>query len=197
MKKYISIILLTLSFNLMSGETGELIGIKAKFELVNTYIKELNKENNKVILDPVESGDNTIIFYDYKIYYPSDEFLFKLSKKFNTPLFRLCFYDADYWYYDFIYHDKILNTFSTHPQWTKANNPKSKNDYIAKPDVLIKYWKGVTKNQIEKYLIDHIKNEDLFLTKFKAYKDDEFEYEDVWQVTDFMRKFGLIYPEDE
>jgi hypothetical protein len=31
----------------------------------------------------------------------------------------------------------------------------------------------------------------------KAYPDDEFPFNDCWQVTDFMRRLGLIYPVDD
>ena len=30
-----------------------------------------------------------------------------------------------------------------------------------------------------------------------AYDDDQFPYNDCWQVTDFMRRLGLVYPIDE
>jgi hypothetical protein len=30
-----------------------------------------------------------------------------------------------------------------------------------------------------------------------AYPDDEFPYNDCWQVTDFMCRLGLVYPIDD
>ena len=53
---------------------------------------------------------------------------------------------------------------------------------------------GLVPEAISNYLFQWDLNE---YDSDNAYADDEFPYNDCWQITDFMRRLGLAYPIDD
>ena len=186
------------STSLFAGGTAEFLGIQRKVEVVQKALDKLktHKDFQEHKFSLVDSESYSLVFYENDDL-PSDNFLKVLSKELNCPLLRLGFYDADYWYYELYSKGKLLNRFSTHPKVLKSQDPRYKTfSYKADILLLVKTWGKVKSEEIKHYLLNHEKNEDLLFQTPKAYKTDEFEYGDIWQITDFMKKFGLNYPED-
>jgi hypothetical protein len=60
--------------------------------------------------------------------------------------------------------------------------------------VVGKYWPGLVPEAIGNYLFDwDLEDAD----PGNAYPDDQFPYNDCWQVKDFMHRLGLVYPLDD
>lgn len=111
----------------------------------------------------------------------------KLSRKTQSPVIAILEYDESAWGYCLFDKGKIVDAFWNDHEIVE----QSISDCTADLDLLAKVF-NVTKNDFAPYLKDLSTTE----TSGKINPDDEFEIDDPWVRVDFMRKLGLIYPEN-
>lgn len=118
-----------------------------------------------------------------------DEELAKaFSKEICSPIMFLFIYDGDGWGYVYCDDGVIKDLFFVSPEAEENPSPDEYGNsakFIAErfninPDTIIRYYKIWTDELIEDEVV--------------AYDDDEFVYGDCWQMADFMKRLGIIFP---
>jgi hypothetical protein len=141
-----------------------------------------------------DSGNHVTVMY------PSDfgrwdETSEHLSRSLGTSVVSLHIHDEDLWMYVLFSKGEQVDQFNPIPDYWHKKMPKSdKQVWAGNAAVVAQHWPSVTPEAIREYLhewdLDAV-DSDL------AYDDDEFSYNDCWQMTDFMRRLGLVYPIDD
>lgn len=111
-----------------------------------------------------------------------------LSKEICAPVMFIYIYDGDGWGYFYCEDGIIKDFFSVCPEATRGTSPEKYKDsakFIAERfhinvNKIINYFKIWTDELIEDEVV--------------AYEDDEFVYGDCWQMADFMKRLGILFP---
>lgn len=75
--------------------------------------------------------------------------------------------------------------------WDEKVSDAERRAWAGNAAIVAQHWPGVMPESIRNYLSEwDLEEED----SDNAYADDEFPYNDCWQVTDFMCRLGLVYP---
>ena len=117
----------------------------------------------------------------------------RISKELDTTVFALHIHDGDMWIYTLYKSGEQIDQFNPIPNYWEEVSPEERERWKGNADLIVQNWTGVTKEEIERYLVIH--DTPGFDSKTKAYPSDEFEPEDAWQVCDFLQKLGTPYPE--
>lgn len=131
-----------------------------------------------------------------------------LSKEICLPVMLWFIYDSDGWGYFYCEDGVIKDLFSVWAEEAKYMesllNASSQNTdtLLQNKDMLTEKYNNSAKfiaerfhiniNEIINYYI--IWTDELIEDEEAAYEDDEFTYGDCWQVVDFMRKLGFLFP---
>lgn len=146
-------------------------------------------ENNNCCVI-VEANGNTTVFnpYAYLEWDKSSEFI---SSDLKAPAFSFHVHDGDLWMYVLFVNGQTVDQFNPIPDyWDENISEEEIQSWKGNAATISKYVGSVKPADIEKYLIRW----DLDAEESKkAYPDDGFEQED-WQLLDFMKKLGLLYP---
>jgi hypothetical protein len=117
-----------------------------------------------------------------------------ISATLQCPAFYFHIHDDDLWMYHFYRFGVEADRFNTSPDYWGKVSEDERRTWQGSARTICASWPGVTREQIERYLVDH-DSED-FNGEAKAYETDSFEAWDCWQLVDFMAKLGLEYPDD-
>jgi hypothetical protein len=140
-----------------------------------------------------DSGDHVTVMYPND-FMKWDEASAYLSKALDTSVFSLHIHDEDLWMYVFYSKGEPVDQFNPLPGYWSRNMPKSeKQVWAGNAAVVAQHWPGLAAESIRDYLYEWDRDEE---DSDNAYDDDQFPYNDCWQVTDFMHRLGLVYPID-
>jgi hypothetical protein len=134
------------------------------------------------------------------VMYPGDFFGWDeasgyLSKSLGVPVISLHIHDGDLWMYVLYRDGEEIDQFNPIPDyWSEDPSPEERSSWAGDAGVVAENWEGVDAASIDKYLVTWDLNDDI---PGKAYEADEHPIGDCWQLTDFMKKFGLTYPVDD
>ena len=118
-----------------------------------------------------------------------------LSKALGTSVFSLHIHDEDLWMYILFAKGEQVDQFNPIPNYWQRKMPKSdKQIWSGNAAVVAQHWPGLVSESICEYLVEWDLNEG---DSDNAYADDQFPYNECWQMTDFMHRLGLIYPIDD
>ena len=106
-----------------------------------------------------------------------------LSKIVNSPVLCVVEYDQEAWGYELTDHDEILDGF-----WNASDGYEG----LGNAQVLSQVF-GVSIDIISPYL-KRIDAPNAVLGK--AFTDDEYPLDDPWVRIDFLKKLGILYPEN-
>jgi hypothetical protein len=144
--------------------------------------------------DLVVSGED---FSPLTIMYPDqflgwDEASQYLSTCLGVPVISLHIHDGDLWMYTLYRDGEEIDQFNPIPDyWSAELSPEERSSWEGNASVVAQCFEDVEVPSIEKYLVTwNLDTEE----PGKAYEDDEFPFNDCWQLTDFMSKLGLVYP---
>lgn len=139
-----------------------------------------------------QGGDNTTVFYPNH-FVECDEISQSISKMLGVPVFSLQIIDGDLWMYLLYENGTEVGRFNPIPDYFEELDDAEREKWRGDPDVVCRLVPGVNRADIERYFVwwDLEEAEPL-----KAYPDDEYDQMD-WQLLDFMRKIGLVYPIDD
>jgi hypothetical protein len=141
-----------------------------------------------------ESGGHVTVLYpsDFMKWDAASEYL---SRVLGTSAISLHIHDEDLWMYLLFCKGEQIDQFNTVPDYWQRKMPKSdKQIWAGNAAVVAQHWPGLAPESIREYLHEwdrDVEDSDL------AYDDDQFPYNDCWQMTDFMRRLGLVYPIDD
>ncbi len=118
-----------------------------------------------------------------------------LSKALNTSVVSLHIHDEDLWMYVLFSKDEQVDQFNPIPDyWSDKLSDAERQAWAGNAAIVAQHWPGLVPEAISNYLFQWDLNE---YDSDNAYADDEFPYNDCWQITDFMRRLGLAYPIDD
>jgi hypothetical protein len=116
-----------------------------------------------------------------------------LSRELKAAVVACHIHDDDLWLYEFYVAGELADKFNTLPGYWKQLTPEQEAEWKGDADLLAEHWPGLNPDTVRRYLRNQ--ETDLDGSPGKAYPDDEFEYADCWQLTDFLRKLGTPYPD--
>lgn len=119
----------------------------------------------------------------------------KLSGALHCPVFYLHVHDGDLWLYDLFDRGQEADHFNTAPDYWGEVSTEERSKWQGNSEVIAHVWPEIEEKDVRRYLVDH--SQDGFDPDAKAYPTDEFPYWDCWQVSDFMAKLGVPYPDPE
>jgi len=135
--------------------------------------------------------DRTLVLYDEAT--GDMEPIQSLSRELGTAAFACHIHDDDLWIYEFYVSGTLIDKFNTIPSYWKPLTPSQEAEWKGNADLLASHWPGLDADSVRRYLQNQGQQDDI--ASGTAYPDDEFEYGDCWQLTDFLRKLGTPYPE--
>jgi hypothetical protein len=141
-----------------------------------------------------ESGNHVTVMYpsDFMKWDEASEYL---SRALGTSVFSLHIHDEDLWMYVLFSKGEQVDQFNPIPDYWKRKMPKSeKQVWAGNAAVVAQHWPGLVPESIRNYLFEWDRDEE---DSDNAYDDDQYPYNDCWQVTDFMGRLGLVYPIDD
>ena len=141
-----------------------------------------------------ESGNHVTVMYPGE-FIQWDDASQHLSRALGTSVLSLHVHDEDLWMYVLFSKGEQVDQFNPVPDYWQRKTPKNEKELWAGNAALVaQHWPGVIPESIQDYLVVW----DLDVAESdNAYDDDQFPYNDCWQVTDFMRRLGLVYPIDD
>ena len=138
--------------------------------------------------------------HNVTVHYPCnfmfwDEASAYLSRSLDRPVFSFHIHDDDLWMYILFASGEAVDHFNPIPDyWDDRISPAERELWAGDTRMVARNWSGVSEDAVRNYLVrwDLVDNK-----PSKAYPDDIFGFNDSWQVTDFMRRIGLVYPIDD
>lgn len=141
-----------------------------------------------------ESGGNCSVLYSWE-FCDWDEASAYLSSQLGVPVFSFHIHDEDLWMFDLFDKGESVARFNPVPDyWDDDMTEEEREAWAGDAETIATHVPGLSAEAIRPYL------------KFwefedgdpgKAFPDDEFDFEDCWQLCDFMRRAGFVYPLDE
>jgi hypothetical protein len=101
-------------------------------------------------------------------------------------------HDGDLWMYVLYVDGKDVDRFNPDPEYWGELSDEERRKWAGNAEVLAQYWNGIRAEDVSRYLTTWDPEDP---NPLKAYPDDEFSIGSDWQVVDFMKKLGLIYPD--
>ena len=145
-----------------------------------------------LILDGEDFGPITVMYPDG--FFGWDEAASHLSKSLGVPVISLHIHDGDLWMYVLYRDGEEVDQFNPIPDyWSEDLSPEERSSWAGDAGVVAENWDGIDAASIERYLMTWDLDD---VEPGKAYEDDEYPMGDCWQLMDFIRKLGLIYPVD-
>jgi hypothetical protein len=138
-----------------------------------------------------ESGGYVTVMYPGEFVQWDDTSQY-LSNTLHTSVISLHIHDEDLWMYVLFSKGEQVDQFNPIPDyWDDKVSDAERRAWAGNAAIVAQHWPGVLPEAIRDYLYEwDLEAED----SDNAYADDEFPYNDCWQVTDFMHRLGLVYP---
>ncbi|MEN6306196.1 MAG: hypothetical protein ABFD91_00445 [Anaerohalosphaeraceae bacterium] len=156
-----------------------------------TFCAEQGEAKYPDVLVISSNQDRVSILYPEKFYEWDDTSRY-LSETLSCPVFSLHIHDGDMWMYLLFKDGKQIDQFNPIPAYWEEMPEEEQKTWAGNADVIESCVPNLKKEMICNYLKlwDY---EDQSLTK--AYPNDEYTYNECWQLCDFMKCLGLIFPE--
>jgi len=120
-----------------------------------------------------------------------------LSRSLHVPVFSLSIHDGDFWMYVLLVAGQEVDYFNPIPDyWDDTITEAERQRWAGNVATICRYWPGITEAELGNYLVPWFAD-DAWDDERKAHPEDTYAVGDAWQVSDFMRKLGLVCPMDE
>ena len=147
---------------------------------------------------------NTLVLLDHEskcsVLYPWgflewDEASRHLSSELSAPVFSFHIHDEDLWMFVLFDRGEPVAQFNPLPEyWDDGISDDEKASWAGDAAKIATHVPGVTADAIGPYL-RHWDFDDEH--PGKAFPDDQFHFQDCWQMCDFLKRVGLTYPLDD
>lgn len=150
------------------------------------------EESDTLVL--CETGGNCSILYPSD-FFDWDEASAYISAQLGTAVFSFHIHDEDLWMFDLFVNGESVARFNPLPDyWDDEISEAERESWAGDAEAVAAHVPGVSAEAVRPYLkFWTCEDED----PGKAFPDDEFGYEDCWQLCDFLKRVGLLYPVDE
>lgn len=117
-----------------------------------------------------------------------------LSTEMRAPVFSLHIHDGDLWMFRLFVAGCEVTHFNPLPDYWGEVDARELANWQGDANEIVRHVPDVSASDIERYLVRWNAADE---GDGKAYPDDEFPTGSDWQMTDFMRRIGLPYPDDD
>jgi hypothetical protein len=145
--------------------------------------------NDVLVIAQSPEGNVTVLFPDS--YAQWHDASVHLSRSLEKPVLSLHVHDGDFWMYVLLVDGKEVDRFNPIPDYWEEQSDAENLTWTGSARTVSNYWPNVHPDQIQNYLVRWDRED---ADAPKAYPDDEFGIGEDWQITDFMRSVGLVYP---
>jgi len=152
--------------------------------------EDRSPEDDDTLVLAGSSGNTSMLF-------PHNDFSWEdtsraLSQALKKAVFSFHIHDGDLWMYTLYQNGTKVDAFNPIPgYWDEDISDADREANKGNADVVCSCVPGLQRQQIEKYLVTWDLDDG---DPPKAYADDEFSYGTDWQLIDFIKKLGLVYP---
>ena len=115
-----------------------------------------------------------------------------LSVELKRPVFSFHIHDGDLWMFVAFNDGKEVAWFNPIPDYWEQVDDEEHNRWAGNAQSVASLVPGLAAGSIERYFVPW--TEDVLAADRKSYDDDEFAIGVDWQLTDFMRRLGFVYP---
>lgn len=151
--------------------------------------RSLEDENTLVLAEGVAGSS---VLYPWG-FFEWDELSKRLSEVLKAPVFSFHIHDGDFWMYQLFKEGALVDQFNPIPEyWDDSISKEERLAWEGNADRVAAAVPGVEGESIRPYL----RHWDLKDEGAKAFPDDEFPSNDAWQLCDFLKRLGFVYPVD-
>lgn len=145
-------------------------------------------EDTRMVIASGPSGATVLYPGDFMGWDAASVFL---SVRLAKPTFCFHIHDGDLWMFHLYVNGTAVTAFCPIPDYW---GDVSDEEFVrGDASIVAKYVPNVKAPDIERYFVRwSLEGSE----RTKAYPDDEYFIEDDWQLCDFMRKIGFVYPLD-
>lgn len=180
-------------------KNGKLENIKTGIQKVAEKFPDMNIISEKC---EFENNDNGVLVIFNESANGYETLAKALSEEICVPVMLLYIYDSDGWGYFYCENGALKDLFSVCPEDAsfienefdsqQQNTDMVSNQYRDSVKFIADRF-NINANEIINYY--RIWTDELIEEEEAAYEDDEFTYGDCWQMADFMRKLGFLFPD--
>jgi hypothetical protein len=118
-----------------------------------------------------------------------------LSVHLNRPVFSFHIHDGDLWMFVAFNDGNEVAWFNPIPDYWEQVDVEERNRWAGNSDSVASLVPDLAPGSIDRYFVPWTK--EVFATEQKSYFEDEFAIGVDWQLIDFMRRLGFVYPLDD
>lgn len=118
-----------------------------------------------------------------------------LSVEVKKPVFSFHIHDGDLWMFVAFDNGKEVAWFNPIPDYWEQIDDAERKRWGGNAQSVASLVPGLAAASVERYFAPW--TEAVLAAKQKSYDDDEFAIGVDWQLTDFMRRLGFVYPLDD
>lgn len=156
------------------------------------YFELLEGAANGEGVGMIAEGNGTCtVLYPYP-FFNADDASRRLSKQLKTAVFSLHIHDGDLWMLFCYENGKNVAWSNSHPDYWFDLEVAEQARCVGDAAVIARLA-NLPMESIQNYFV--LRNHEESLPAGKAYESDEYENCDPWQMLDFMRRVGLVFPE--
>jgi hypothetical protein len=150
------------------------------------------EEPNTLVL--LENESKCSVLYPWE-FFEWDEASQYLSSKLDAPVFSFHIHDEDLWMFVLFDKGEQVAQFNPLPEyWDDNISDQERASWSGDASIVASHVPGLSADAIRPYLQHWDLDEE---DPGKAFPDDQFRFHDCWQMCDFLKRVGLIYPLDE
>jgi hypothetical protein len=117
-----------------------------------------------------------------------------LSVELKRPVFSFHIHDGDLWMFVAFNGGNEVAWFNPIPDYWERIDDEERTRWAGNAQSVASLVPGLAPDSIVRYFVTW--TEDALVEEQKSYDDDEFPIGVDWQLTDFMRRLGFVYPLD-
>lgn len=118
-----------------------------------------------------------------------------LSNELKVLVFSFHIHDGDFWMFVAFDDGKEVAWFNPIPDYWGEVDGAERERWAGDAQSVASLVPGLAAASIDRYFVPW--TEDVFAAENRAYDGDEFAIGVDWQLTDFMRRLGFVYPLDD
>lgn len=179
----------------VGSNSNEVVGALAEFtRKYSGYMRRATPkedESTRLVIAPGITGDTILYPSDFLGWDDASEFL---STRLRRPTFSFHIHDGDLWMFHLYVEGRVVTAFNPIPDYWGDISEEEERLMRGDASIVAQHLPRLTASAIERYLVRWDLDAE---SREKAYPDDEFPAGEDWQLVDFMKKLGFIYPLDE